>query len=458
MNKKNALMVLFFAVFALTSCTIQIADRPEYYKDYDDKASAAEPAVYNNYYSIHYAGSAAPVPTVMPTAALAEVVVINYITLRVTGNTYYFYEGDREAAVWIFGEDGNVIKKGKTINGLVKRFYDGTSIVESEIPYKNGERWGACKKFYPNGLLKETISYSAGDRAGAYKAYYPNGRVMEEGGYKKGKMDGNYKRYLETGELQEHGNYSGKSHRIIYVKPTPTPVAVPTAVPAEKEESERYNDKHVAPEDQGKWHGEKEVITVVVTPARDAADPSYRPTRIVKKERDEASAYTTVVVTATPQIIPTQAATRVPEVIEGNHDRDANRPDWVQEKKDIKNVIKDDRKESKQDVKDFKQAVSEVVKADKEDAKEVLTEKMDDVKEVAGDAAENTSRVVVPLKIKSKVNRAGIKKAEAEASDGAANTDEAKSEVKSEGHQGKEKSADKYEAKDWKEKTGTMNR
>jgi len=220
-KKIAAASAAFLSVFIIVSCTVVIADRPDYYRDFDDKATAA--TGYNYSYSAAYNSAAYAAPTATPVPY-----GVSFLTLKVTGNTYYFYEGEKEVAFWKFMENGSVLKKGKVISGLVRRFYDGTGVTESEIMFKDGERWGLCSKYYPNGMLKERINYYNGDRDGNYMAFYPNGKMMEEGAFKKGSRFGNYKKYVETGELQEKGVYENNAPKVLFSK-----AAAPVAAQAQ---------------------------------------------------------------------------------------------------------------------------------------------------------------------------------------------------------------------------------
>lgn len=401
MNKKIAAAVMVLAVFILASCTIQIVDRPDYYRDYDDAAAYN----YNyNYTSTGYTAVQAAVPTVMPTPAPTQKAVINYITLKVVQNYYYFYEGDTEVANWRFNEDGTILKKGKVINGLVKRFYDGTNIVESEIPFKNGERWGACKKFYPNGLLKESINYQSGDRAGDFIVYYPNGRIMEEGGYKKGKRYGNYKKYHETGELVERGVFEKDKVRVIYAKATAVPTPVPAATQNQGNQGpDRQKYTHDDNPAGNNWRQNKPAETALPTRV-----PEVVITQVIIKERVEVPVVITVVVTATPQVVATAV---VPAATAVNRDEPPKKPDWVEEKKEIKDAIKEDRKEIKEDVRELKDAIKDEAKDIRNDAKEIKSDVKEIIKdakqegkEIIRDAKGNTLKSVAPWKIQPGVS------------------------------------------------------
>jgi hypothetical protein len=340
MNKKiAAAAAAILSVFAVSSCTVQIVDRPDYYRDYDDKAAGG--------YSYNYSSTS----SYNSALAVQPVVRENFITLKVVENNYYFYEGDKEIATWRFKEDGTVIRRGKAISGLVIRFYDGTNIAESEIQYKNGERWGLCKKFYPNGVLKEQINYYNGDRDGNYTVFHPNGKMMEQGSYKKGNRYGNYYKYIETGDLQERGIYQNNTPRVTYVKATPVPTSIPVV-----QDNRNWQDKNKTGRyDKNKGYGVKMAVTAAATPVPVAVATQFN----IKQHNDVPVAATAVAV-----------ATQVPVAVQEKHDETVSKQGLSEGSKEVNNAVKEDNKDISQENNDAKGAKQDQTKKIRDEIKD----------------------------------------------------------------------------------------
>jgi antitoxin component YwqK of YwqJK toxin-antitoxin module len=390
MNKKiAAVAAAILSVFAVSSCTVQIVDRPDYYRDYDDKAAGAYS--YNYSSTSNYSSYVAPTPT--------PVIVVNFITLKVVENTYYFYAGGNEIAIWRFKQDGTVLRKGKTINGLVIRFYDGTNIEESEIQYKNGERWGLCKKFYPNGMLKEEINYYNGDRDGNYTVFHPNGKMMEQGRYKRGNRYGNYYKYVETGELQEKGLYENNAPRVTYFKATPVPTSIPVV-----QDNRSWQDKNKGGRyDKNSGYGEKTGITAVATRV-----PVAVVTQAVINQHVEATVAATAVA----------VATQVPVETQEKHNEAVLKQGWIEGSGEVKNAVKEDNKDIKQEINDNKEAVKDQIKQIRDEikdtnnaAKDVINENKQEAKHIIKDAKGNTMQIPVTAKTRGKTPWAKSKEA-----------------------------------------------
>ncbi len=359
--------VLFFA----SSCVIRVVDKQPYYTDYDDRAYDQDYSYYNSYYS-----NAGPIVTAAPTPAPTVAVKVS-IVLKVVNNTYVFYKSGAQLAVWVFNNDGTITRRGKEINGTVVRYYEGTNSIESEIPFKKNERWGTCKKYYPNGILKEKIAYSKGKRNGAFIYYHPNGRVMEEGKFKDGNRYGNYKAYLYNGEVVERGVWNSKGKKqTVFVKKGYKPVergpavVIPTPTPVKLNKYEGrnvYGDGHAGPAIEGGHSGRavkglgnrpNVAITVVVT-----ATPV--PKRTVVHGFKQPRVAITVIVTATmAPVFPTAVPTSAPAVLqteepatgaEDNNGKDKAKKDKKrnlgQSKKGDKEMTKDEKEELKKDIK-----------------------------------------------------------------------------------------------------------
>jgi hypothetical protein len=81
--------------------------------------------------------------------------------------------------VWIFNDNGTVIKEGETITGIVKAYYDNGYLF-SETYYSNGIRDGLCRQYYPDGTLMYSGYYSMGYRHGNWRSYAfaGNGQIL----------------------------------------------------------------------------------------------------------------------------------------------------------------------------------------------------------------------------------------------------------------------------------------
>ncbi len=410
--KKTAVLAIVSLSFSVlfSSCVIKVVDKPDNYYDYDDdEYIKTRESYYNYYYSAGYQ-SALPAPTATATQAAVK---ISYIILKVVGNNYYFYEGDREIAVWVFNNDGSVRKTGRPVNGLVIRYYEGSGVPESEMYFKNNERWGESKKYYPDGRVREKVYFENGMRHGNYFIYHPNGKVMEEGRYEKGERSGVYKKYAEDGKLWERGSYTGGKQKIEYARPTAKNTPVPTATPkpynrrGEYREGRGEDDRRVDFDRQGRDWDDREgrygregdnmdrpvtVITVVATQA-------------VRKGNEPA--VITVVVTATPvpAVVTPASAEATGNPGERWKKEGRGKPGWVEEKKGVIEETQDARKE-------LKEGMGGLSKEQKEE-----------IKDLSGEVKEKSREAVNGIKEKTgKGPSVRIKKAEKEKADADGNT------------------------------------
>ncbi len=86
------------------------------------------------------------------------------------------------------------------MRGCVEKGYYDNGQLQSENPYKNGQRNGIAKGYYESGQLFIEIPYENDKKKDVSKDYYESGQLKEERIYKNGKLF-IYKKYNEQGEL-----------------------------------------------------------------------------------------------------------------------------------------------------------------------------------------------------------------------------------------------------------------
>ena len=72
--------------------------------------------------------------------------------------------------------------------------YLGEGLLEGKVPFKDGK-------------LKLEALYKDGNRDGITKSYYPNGKVQLEVNFKSGQLDGVLKKFDENGKLINQETY-----------------------------------------------------------------------------------------------------------------------------------------------------------------------------------------------------------------------------------------------------------
>ena len=73
--------------------------------------------------------------------------------------------------------------KGAPFSGVAQgRDEDGSF----EYSYANGLPDGTCRKWYPNGVLKEYAEYKRGALNGEFSSFFPDGRLRERGKFEFG--------------------------------------------------------------------------------------------------------------------------------------------------------------------------------------------------------------------------------------------------------------------------------
>ena len=134
-----------------------------------------------------------------------------------------YYHNKAEGLRREFDENGNVIKGYVFSNGILlcegitdmegrrqgkwKEFYE-TGELKSEGTYKNSNRTGQWKFYFPNKTIEVKGSYdSKGRMDGEWNWYYANGEVMRTENYANGTLDGDYREYDENGNTLTEGSF-----------------------------------------------------------------------------------------------------------------------------------------------------------------------------------------------------------------------------------------------------------
>ncbi|MEI7541766.1 MAG: hypothetical protein WCJ94_00745 [bacterium] len=154
-------VIIIFMVLAFNSCVYYV-DRP-----YADLIHTSQPSYSYGVNNEQYFTDRNNMNT------------IKFLILQIYNNRYFFYEGNTVVAVWIFQPNKTVIKRGKTIEGLVKVFYK-PDMPAAEIVYKNNERDGVCRFYNENGKPMEIGQYKKGVRYGDWKRFNEQGVIEEE--------------------------------------------------------------------------------------------------------------------------------------------------------------------------------------------------------------------------------------------------------------------------------------
>lgn len=91
-------------------------------------------------------------------------------------------------------------------NGLVVEVNPNTK-VRNEINYKDGQRDGESKAYYPSGELWKRNNYQLGVIHGKAEIFYENGTLKRESNYFKGYRDGPYVEYFKSGNPRFELNF-----------------------------------------------------------------------------------------------------------------------------------------------------------------------------------------------------------------------------------------------------------
>ncbi|QDG53466.1 hypothetical protein FIV42_22785 [Persicimonas caeni] len=85
--------------------------------------------------------------------------------------------------------------------------------VISKGNYKNGERHGTWKTFWPTGGRWEVAEYVGGEKHGRYREYESDGRLKRQGDFKRGKRHGEWLYYNAAGQLEKKVEWANGKKR-----------------------------------------------------------------------------------------------------------------------------------------------------------------------------------------------------------------------------------------------------
>ncbi|MFC1479943.1 toxin-antitoxin system YwqK family antitoxin [Candidatus Omnitrophota bacterium] len=125
-----------------------------------------------------------------------------------------FSESEKDGIRKEYNDDGKLksettYENGKK-NGPFKLYsYEkGKQYVHEEGTYKDGEKEGIKKSYYPNGKLRYEISYRNGSYDGRSVHYHSNGKIRSDYVYKKGfPVDGVRVNYHSDGKVSQKLSY-----------------------------------------------------------------------------------------------------------------------------------------------------------------------------------------------------------------------------------------------------------
>ena len=117
---------------------------------------------------------------------------INYKNGQKSGSYKYFYPNGK------LGIDGNYVSD--KLEGEINLYYENGKLFGIRL-YKNDLKTGKHTYFYPNGNLKLEQNFLDGVKEGLYQKFYENGKIQEIFHSQNGKENGNYKYYYENGNL-----------------------------------------------------------------------------------------------------------------------------------------------------------------------------------------------------------------------------------------------------------------
>lgn len=118
-------------------------------------------------------------------------------------------ENSDSAFVQLFNEPGKKIAEGNYVDEKREgkwTLYSG-DIKISEEQYKNGEKHGISKTFYPTGELFEKTEWKNGEQEGNYEVFFKNGKPYMQCKYSNGKRNGLCLSYFKNGRVEMEAWY-----------------------------------------------------------------------------------------------------------------------------------------------------------------------------------------------------------------------------------------------------------
>jgi antitoxin component YwqK of YwqJK toxin-antitoxin module len=112
--------------------------------------------------------------------------------------------------------DANGLRQGYWIitgNMINDHNYGPAAKVEEGL-YKNSNKEGVWKKYWPNSKIKAEITYTNGSPQGWYRTYYETGACEEEGGWWNNKNTGYFNRWHPNGKPQQMFQFADNGKRM----------------------------------------------------------------------------------------------------------------------------------------------------------------------------------------------------------------------------------------------------
>lgn len=186
--------------------------RHGYFKDYDEEGNFLQVQKYENDYLVADAPETKQIDRKVSYHPNGQPAIIAA-----------YYNGKAEGVRREFDQEGNVIKGYLFSNGVLlaegitdmaghrqgkwTEFYESGE-VKSEGTYKNSNRVGKWKFYFPNKTIEVSGSYdSKGRQDGEWQWFYANGQLMREANYDAGTLEGEFVEYDENGEEVSKGNF-----------------------------------------------------------------------------------------------------------------------------------------------------------------------------------------------------------------------------------------------------------
>jgi len=146
----------------------------------------------------------------------------NYNNTKLNGENRYFYDngkpkyianykdGKLDGEYLLYNEKGGLYEKkyfkASKLDGLYQSYFDvGETLIEWDVPYKNGDVASVAKEYYANGDVYADIPFVNGKRHGIEKKYNFRNALASEISYANGELNGAYKTYHTNGNIRKEG-------------------------------------------------------------------------------------------------------------------------------------------------------------------------------------------------------------------------------------------------------------
>ncbi len=109
-----------------------------------------------------------------------------------------------------YHESGNKSVSAEYVNGSLNgevKWFDYYGNLVSVIPFKNDERDGNGKDFYPTNAIKNIYTYANGILTNDFISYHPKGKILSKQFFINDTIDGSYEEFYVNGQLKSSGKY-----------------------------------------------------------------------------------------------------------------------------------------------------------------------------------------------------------------------------------------------------------